>query len=154
MTSDDLNEAESSSGTAACAVSRAEPCSALAAALHLLEHIPRRLAEPQAWWNAATAMAKYCGDAENVDEAALRIIASEYRKLREWIALAAPVMESACCIAIEENVDRLDEIAGCQGIMETCPIEWERLPHLRQNACLSHGDDSASPTAPTNDLTK
>lgn len=55
---------------------------------------------------------------------------TENRRLREWIALAAPVMESACCIAIEENVDRLDEIAGCQGIMETCPIEWERMPHL------------------------
>jgi hypothetical protein len=50
--------------------------------------------------------------------------------LESWIATAAPVMESACCIAIEENVSRFDEIAGCQGIIETCPVEFEKMLHV------------------------
>ena len=57
----------------------------------------------------------------------------ELTKLREWILAAAPVMESAICIAIEERPDRIGEIPGCQAIMETCPLEWEPMPHLRQN---------------------
>jgi hypothetical protein len=149
MTTDDLNEAESSNGTAACAVSRAVPCSALADALALVDFGPCKDAErPQDWINVAGPMCAHCDGTEDVNLAAARIIAAEYRKLHEWIELAAPVMESACCIAIEENVDRLDEIAGCQGIMETCPVEWERLPHLRQNAELR--DRSGGGTSPQN----
>ncbi len=60
----------------------------------------------------------------------------ELTKLREWILAAAPVMESAICIAIEERPDRIGEIPGCQALMETCPLEWERMPHLRQNASV------------------
>ena len=56
----------------------------------------------------------------------------ELTKLRQWIREAAPVMESAICIAIEESPDRISEIAGCQAIMESCPLEWESLPHLRR----------------------
>lgn len=59
-----------------------------------------------------------------------RRLERERDEAREWIKQAAPVMESACCIAIEENIDRLDEIAGCQGLLESCPVEWERMPHL------------------------
>lgn len=54
----------------------------------------------------------------------------ERNKLREWILAAAPVMESAICIAIQENVGRISEIPGCQAIMEQCPLEWERMAHL------------------------
>jgi hypothetical protein len=53
-------------------------------------------------------------------------------ELESWIATAAPVMESACCIAIEENVSRLGEIAGCRGIIETCPVEFKSITKTKE----------------------
>ena len=50
--------------------------------------------------------------------------------LRKWIMQAAPVMESAICIAIEENVGRIGEIPGCQALMEQCPLDWVRMDHI------------------------
>lgn len=55
---------------------------------------------------------------------------AERDEMREWIKNAAPVFESACCIVIEERVDRIGEIQGCQAILETCPVDFVRMPHL------------------------
>jgi hypothetical protein len=46
-------------------------------------------------------------------------------ELESWIATAAPVFESACCIAIKDDAYRFHEIAGCRGIIESCPVELE-----------------------------
>jgi hypothetical protein len=47
------------------------------------------------------------------------------RELESWIATAAPVFESACCIVIKDGAYRFHEIAGCRGIIESCPVELE-----------------------------
>lgn len=57
----------------------------------------------------------------------IEAIEREMLELTAWIKTAAPVMESAFCIVIEDSIHRLDEIAGCQTIMETCPVEVEKL---------------------------
>lgn len=41
-------------------------------------------------------------------------------KLKEWIITAFPIMGRAFSIVIQEH--RLDEIPGCRGILESCPI--------------------------------
>jgi hypothetical protein len=41
-------------------------------------------------------------------------------KLKEWIITAFPIMSRAFSIVIQEH--RLDEIPGCRGILESCPI--------------------------------
>lgn len=41
-------------------------------------------------------------------------------KLKEWIITAFPIMSRAFSIVIQEN--RLNEIPGCRGILESCPI--------------------------------
>jgi hypothetical protein len=45
--------------------------------------------------------------------------------LESWIATAAPVLESACCIVIKDDVCRFHEIADCRGIIESCPVEFQ-----------------------------
>jgi hypothetical protein len=62
----------------------------------------------------------------------LEAIERERNELRErvgglesWIATAAPVFESACCIVIKDGAYRFHEIAGCRGIIESCPVELE-----------------------------
>jgi len=58
------------------------PCSALDAALALVNFGPRRGAEhPQDWINVAGPMCAHCEGAEDVNLAAARIIAAEYRKV-------------------------------------------------------------------------
>ena len=42
-------------------------------------------------------------------------------RLKEWIIQAFPIMGRAFSIVIQEN--RLNEIPGCRGILESCPIE-------------------------------
>jgi len=57
------------------------PCSALDAALALVDFGPCRSAErPQDWINVAGPMCAHCEGAEDVNLAAARIIAAEYRK--------------------------------------------------------------------------
>lgn len=41
-------------------------------------------------------------------------------KLKKWIITAFPIMSRAFSIVIQEN--RLNEIPGCRGILESCPI--------------------------------
>lgn len=41
-------------------------------------------------------------------------------RLKEWIITAFPIMSRAFSIVIQEN--RLNEIPGCRGILESCPI--------------------------------
>lgn len=41
-------------------------------------------------------------------------------RLKEWIIQAFPIMARAFAIVIQEN--RLNEIPGCRGILESCPI--------------------------------
>lgn len=41
-------------------------------------------------------------------------------KLKEWIITAFPIISRAFSIVIQEH--RLDEIPGCRGILESCPI--------------------------------
>jgi hypothetical protein len=48
--------------------------------------------------------------------------------LREWILEAAPILSAAACIVCQESVDRLDEIAGVRGVLELCPVDYQRLP--------------------------
>ena len=57
------------------------PCSALDAALSLVDFGPCRGAErPQDWINVAGPMCAHCDGVEDVNLAAARIIAAEYRK--------------------------------------------------------------------------
>jgi hypothetical protein len=61
--------------------SNAPPCSALDAALALVDFGPCRGAErPQDWINVASPMCAHCDGVEDVNLAAARIIAAEYRK--------------------------------------------------------------------------
>ena len=61
--------------------SNAPPCSALDAALALVDFGPCRGAErPQDWINVAGPMCAHCDGVEDVNLAAARIIAAEYRK--------------------------------------------------------------------------
>lgn len=47
-----------------------------------------------------------------------------YQSLRCWIEQAAPILNIAACIVIDEAPKRLDEIAGVRGVLETCPINF------------------------------
>lgn len=63
------------------------------------------------------------------------ILAAKYKELAEWIMEAAPVLESACCIALDAHPDNVFKMPGCQALLETCPIEFFGMPHLiSQNA--------------------
>lgn len=87
MTPEDINEAESSNGTAACAVSRAEPCSALEAAEALIDFGPcRGSINPARWMELASAVCPHCILIENVDQAAGRIVLAELRRLQSLAA--------------------------------------------------------------------
>lgn len=55
-------------------------------------------------------------------------ITLELNKLHEWIKQAAPLLSHAACIVIDEAIDRLGEIEGIRGVVETCPIEFTHLP--------------------------
>lgn len=46
---------------------------------------------------------------------------TESERLKEWIIMAFPVMARAFSIVIQEH--RLDEIPGCRGILESCPVK-------------------------------
>jgi hypothetical protein len=106
-------------------------CCALVDALALVEFGPcRDAARPQDWMAVASPMCQHCEGTEDVNFAAARILAAEYKRLSAWIKDAAPVLESACCALLEENMSRIDEIPGCQAIMEMCPVEFVRMPHL------------------------
>ena len=48
----------------------------------------------------------------------------ERNAMREWILQAAPMLSVAACIVIDEAAKRLDEIAGCRGVLELCPVEF------------------------------
>jgi hypothetical protein len=57
------------------------PCSALDAALALVDFGPCKTADrPQDWINVASPMCAHCEGVEDVNLAAARIIAAEYRK--------------------------------------------------------------------------
>lgn len=47
-----------------------------------------------------------------------------YQDLERWIREAAPLLETATCIVIDENIERLSEIAGVRAVLETCPIDF------------------------------
>lgn len=34
------------------------------------------------------------------------------------------MLETATCIVIDENIERLDEIAGVRAVLEMCPIDF------------------------------
>jgi hypothetical protein len=55
-------------------------------------------------------------------------IAEELNKLRDWIVSAAPILNTASCIVVEDSPGRIDEIAGCRAIIETCPVDWQNTP--------------------------
>lgn len=60
------------------------------------------------------------------DSEALMEEAADYiEALRAWISLAAPVLNAASCIVIEDSVHRIGEISGCRAILETCPCDWQ-----------------------------
>ena len=105
-------------------------CSALDAALALVDFGPCRGAErPQDWINVASPMCAHCEEAEDVNLAAARIIAAEYRK-------ALAVIE-----AIEERY-----IDGC----DTCE-DWKFMGQtareylLPPNAEAIHGEKGSTP---------
>jgi hypothetical protein len=52
-------------------------------------------------------------------------------RLKEWILKAFPIMSRAFSIVIQEH--RLDEIPGCRGILESCPIvdNAQLLPEIQ-----------------------
>ena len=47
-----------------------------------------------------------------------------YQDLERWIREASPLLEKATCIVIDENIDRLSEIAGVRAVLESCPIDF------------------------------
>lgn len=47
-----------------------------------------------------------------------------YQDLERWIRDAAPLLEKAACIVIDESIERLDEIAGVRAVLEMCPIDF------------------------------
>ena len=49
-----------------------------------------------------------------------KVDAEDKQRLKEWIIQAFPIMSRAFSIVIQEH--RLDEIPGCIGILESCPI--------------------------------
>ena len=48
-------------------------------------------------------------------------LSDRIEELEGWIRNAEPVMSRAFCIAIQEN--RRDEIDGCGGILDSCPVD-------------------------------
>lgn len=49
--------------------------------------------------------------------------------LKNWIRKAAPMLETACCIAFDKSEDHFNiDLEGCRGLLETCPIDFERDP--------------------------
>jgi hypothetical protein len=113
-------------------------CCALVDALALVEFGPCRDADrPQDWMAVASPMCQHCEGTEDVNFAAARILAAEYKKLAEWITDAAPVLESACCLALEADTDNVFKMPGCQALMETCPVPFVRMPHL-----ISHNTEA------------
>jgi hypothetical protein len=78
-------------------------------------------------WKISPAMAE-----AKIDELNARCerLEADRNELTSWLKEAVPVMESACCIVAEISPARLGEIEGCRALLETCPVEWERMPHL------------------------
>jgi hypothetical protein len=74
-------------------------------------------------------------------ENACEILAAEYKTLAEWITDAAPVLESACCLALEADTDNVSKMPGCQALMETCPVPFVRMTHL-----ISHNSEGLAST--------
>ena len=64
-----------------------QPCSALEAALALVDFGPCRDGDPADWINVASPMCAHCIGSEDVNLAAARIIAAEYRKSRDELML-------------------------------------------------------------------
>ena len=58
-----------------------------------------------------------------------------------WIAQAAPMLDVAFRIIIEDSFHRLDEIAGCRGVLESCPVI------LSQNASVVLTGDHGGPNS-------
>ena len=59
--------------------------------------------------------------------AAIGKLELERRAMRAWILQAGPMLSIASCIVIDDAVDRLDEIAGCRGLLEMCPVDFTNL---------------------------
>jgi hypothetical protein len=53
-----------------------------------------------------------------------RRIERERDALRDWIEQAAPILNQAACIVIDEAGVRLRELAGVRAILETCPVDF------------------------------
>jgi hypothetical protein len=51
-------------------------------------------------------------------------VVDEANAMREWIMRAAPVLNQAACIVIDDAGVRLHEIAGVRAILETCPVDF------------------------------
>ena len=100
-------------------------CSALDAALALVDFGPcKTAARQQDWMTVASAMCAHCEGAEDVNLAAARIIAAEYRK-------ALAVIE-----AIEERyIDGCDTYEDWK-FMGDCARTYLRPPRLQYNELL------------------
>ena len=88
---------------AACSGSDAPTCSALESALALVDFGPCKTANrPQDWINVAGPMCAYCEGVEDVNLAAARIIAGEYRKAQAmtWIPVAERLPENFEVVAV------------------------------------------------------
>lgn len=48
----------------------------------------------------------------------------ERNAMLAWITQAAPMLSTACGIVIEDSLERLDEISGCRGLLELCPVDY------------------------------
>jgi len=85
------------------------------------------------------ALDAICDIAERLDcerDSMKEVISSmqnELLTLRDWIERAVPVLNVACCIVIEDSLERLNEIAGCRGLLELCPVNFP------QNDERTHG---------------
>ncbi len=66
------------------------------------------------------------GDAEYVDEPneTNMAMAHQVNVMADWVMKAAPMLEIASGIVVDNAVWRLEEIAGCRGLLETCPVDW------------------------------
>jgi len=83
------NETERGSGLAL------PPCSAVSESLALVDFGPCRLsARPAKWIEVAGPMCKHCEDGESVDHAAARILAAEYRRMKEALDAITNVRSS------------------------------------------------------------
>ena len=60
-----------------------------------------------------------------------RKLERERDAMRDWIMTAAPMLSVASCIVIDEAMPRFSEIAGCQGILEMCPVDFVILEKVK-----------------------